>query len=66
MAGSPFNESSGSIGQNPFTSAGQMREIKSGLDPVIELIISGLSGAEISLLLLDFMATTFSVFDVFP
>lgn len=66
MAGSPFNESFSYIGQNAFTAEGQVRAIQSGLNTLIELNMSGISGAEIAIVLLDFTATTFSVFDFFP
>ena len=64
MAGSPFNPSFSFIGQNGFTAEGQVRAIQSGFDTLFELNMSGISG-EITIALLNFTATTFSVYDVF-
>ena len=60
------DRSCSSIGQNGFTAEGQVRAIRSGFDTLIELNMSGISGAQITIALLDFTAATFSVYGVFP
>ncbi|MGQ0566713.1 MAG: calcium-binding protein [Gemmobacter sp.] len=65
MAGGFFNDTFSFIGTVGFTAEGQVRATQSGLDTLVELNIAGTSGAEMSILLIDFVATNLTQYDFF-